>query len=336
LRLILEELAAWMGGRVVSGDARLPVSGFSIDTRTLAPGDLFFAIKGDRLDGHDFLPAAASAGAGAVVVHRDAAAAPPGAYPAVVCVDDTTRALQALAGAVRRRSGTTVVAITGSAGKTTTKEATAEFLGARFEVFRNRGNLNNHIGLPLSLLELRSQPAVAVVELGMSHAGEIRTLVGIAAPEVRVWTNVSEVHAEFFPSLDAIADAKAEILEAAAPGDCLVANADDPLVMARAARFAGRTITFGMERPADVFAAGVRELGLAGTTATVHTPAGSVQLQTPLLGRVNLANVLAAAAAAVIRFDVPLDDIVTRAAALRPAGAPGRGLAHPCRCHAGG
>ena len=140
-----------------------------------------------------------------------------GPAPFVIEVDDTTRALQDGAREVRRRSGAKVVAITGSAGKTTTKELTAEFLSARYSVFRNKGNLNNHIGLPLSLLELRRRPDVAVVELGMNHAGEIRTLVGIAEPDVRVWTNVGDAHLGFFASADAIADAKAEILEQARP-----------------------------------------------------------------------------------------------------------------------
>src|SRR5205085_8901160 len=123
---------------------------------------------------------------------------------------------------VRRSSRTKVVAVTGSAGKSTTKEIAAEFLSTRYQVFRNKGNLNNHIGLPLSLLELRHEPDIAVVELGMNHAGEIRTLVGIAEPEVRVWTNVGDAHAGFFASADAIADTKGEILEQARPGDPLV------------------------------------------------------------------------------------------------------------------
>src|SRR5207244_6061013 len=140
----------------------------------------------------------------------------------------------------------------GSAGKTTTKEMAAEFLAARYRVVRNKGNLNNHIGLPLSLMELRHRPEVAVVELGMNHAGEISTLIGIAEPDVRVWTNVGDAHLGFFASADAIADAKAEILESARPTDLLVANADDARVMARASRFAGRTVTFGFGERADV------------------------------------------------------------------------------------
>ena len=153
----------------------------------------------------------------------------------VVEVPDTTTALQDLARYVRRESGAKVVAITGSAGKTTTKDTIAEFIGAKYRVVKNTGNLNNHLGLPLSLLELRHGADVAVMELGMNHAGEIRTLVGVATPEVRVWTNVGEAHIGYFGSTDAIADAKGEILEGASSDTLLVANADDPLVMARVA-----------------------------------------------------------------------------------------------------
>jgi UDP-N-acetylmuramoyl-tripeptide--D-alanyl-D-alanine ligase len=294
------------------------VDGVSIDSRTLAPGDLFVAIRGDRFDGHAFVDAAMGAGAIGVVVAGGALV--PAAWPAdavLIRVDDTTRALQALARHVRRQSGSRVVAITGSTGKTTTKEAAAAFLGRRYRVLRSGGNLNNHIGLPLSLLQLRAQPDVAVVELGMNHAGEIRTLVSIAEPDVRVWTNVSAVHSAFFASLDAIADAKAEVMEGAGPSGVLVANADDPLVMARARRFAGTVRTFGTHPSAHVRASGVEDRGLDGAVATVHTPAGSRSLRTPLLGRGNLANVLAAAAVA-LHYEVPLDAIVAEAAALSP------------------
>jgi UDP-N-acetylmuramoyl-tripeptide--D-alanyl-D-alanine ligase len=246
----------------------------------------------------------------------------------VLLVDDTTRALQAIAREIRRRSGAKVVAITGSAGKTTTKELTAEFLAARYSVFRNKGNLNNHIGLPLSLIELRQRPDVAVVELGMNHAGEIRTLVGIAEPDVRVWTNVGDAHLGFFASRDAIADAKAEILEQARPSDVLVVNADDPFVMARATSFPGTTITFGFIGRADVRARDVQDRGLDGTAATVSTPNGDVHIETPLLGMGNLANVLAATAAAAA-LDVPLDAIAERAAAMKPASHRGELLRLP-------
>ena len=152
---------------------------------------------------------------------------PPYTGTAIVEVGDTTKALQDLAHAVREAAATRVVAITGSAGKTTTKETIADFLSASFRVVKNKGNLNNHIGLPLSLMQLRDKPDVAVMELGMNHAGEISTLVAIADPDVRVWTNVGEAHLGFFTSLDAIANAKAEIFEGATGSTLLVANADE-------------------------------------------------------------------------------------------------------------
>jgi UDP-N-acetylmuramoyl-tripeptide--D-alanyl-D-alanine ligase len=204
-----------MGGTVRAGSPEREFTGVSIDTRTLKAGELFVAIRGERFDGADFVGAALDAGAGGVVVARGGRELPSTAGMrspiAVIEVDDAIDALQALAQAVRRASGTKVVAITGSAGKTTTKEVTAEFLAGRYRVVRNRGNFNNHIGLPLSLIDLRQRPEIAVVELGMNHAGEIRTLVRIAEPDVRVWTNVGEAHLGFFESVDAIAEAKAEM-----------------------------------------------------------------------------------------------------------------------------
>jgi UDP-N-acetylmuramoyl-tripeptide--D-alanyl-D-alanine ligase len=331
IALSAAEIAAATGGRVVSGSPDQRTDGWSIDTRSMAAGDLFVAVRGDRFDGHEFVAAALAAGAvGAVVTETPALpeAGTAGPAPLLIQVADTTRALQDAAREVRRRSGATVVAITGSAGKTTTKELTAEFLSAKYTVFRNRGNLNNHIGLPLSLLELRSRPEVAVVELGMNHAGEIRTLVGIAEPEVRVWTNVGDAHAGFFASIDAIADAKAEILDQARPGDLLVANADDPRIRARAGRFGGRLRTFGVSDGADYRASGVRHRGLDGMAAALSTPHGNVDVATPLLGTGNLLNLLAAAAVAV-ELGVPLDAIAERAATLKPAARRGELLRLP-------
>src|SRR5690349_3148059 len=239
-------VASAMNGALVSGDVSRTLSGVSIDTRTLSPGDLFVAVRGERFDGAQFAAAAIDAGAAGVVVPRGwrAAAGANVRGAAVIEVDDTTSALQMLARAIRRDSGAKVVAITGSAGKTTTKEATSELLSTRYRVIRNRGNFNNHIGLPLSLVELRRRPEIAVVELGMNHAGEISTLVRIAEPEVRVWTNVGDAHVGFFASVDAIADAKAEIFEGARPSDLLVANADDGRIAARMPAFGGRVSTF--------------------------------------------------------------------------------------------
>jgi UDP-N-acetylmuramoyl-tripeptide--D-alanyl-D-alanine ligase len=331
LSLTAADVAAAAGGAVALGDPGQMIGGVSIDTRSLEPGDLFVAIRGERFDGHQYLVEAFTKGATGFVVDREGRAVAPAALaPGLVLieVEDTVRALQKVARDVRRRSGTRIVAITGSAGKTTTKEITAEFLSARYRVVRNRGNLNNHIGLPLSLLELRAGPDVAVVELGMNHPGEIRTLVGIAEPEVRVWTNVGDAHLGFFPSAEAIADAKAEILEAAAPESLLVANADDPRVMARVRTFQGRVLTFGTHAEADIRAAAIQSRGLEGMAATVRTPAGEARLETALLGLGNLSNVLAATAVAY-HFDVSLDECASRASRLRPAAHRGELLRLP-------
>jgi UDP-N-acetylmuramoyl-tripeptide--D-alanyl-D-alanine ligase len=314
-------IAAATGATVLAGGSR-PIESFSIDSRRLAPGQFFIALRGERFDGTAFAAECLARGASGVLVDRasgrgEALAA--GAEDAAVLVaDDTLEALQRLGQHVRRASGARVTAITGSAGKTTTKEAAADFLATRYSVYRNAGNLNNHVGLPLSLLELRSRPQMAVVELGMNHVGEIRRLVELSEPDVRVWTNVGDAHLGHFESPDGIADAKAEILEDAAPSSLLVANADDAKVMTRVGRFAGRVVTFGLSTTADVRATIVEERGVEGTVAALSTPAGTARLEVPLVGRGNLMNVLAAAAVA-LEFDVPVDAIAARAAALSPA-----------------
>ncbi|MBY0492668.1 MAG: UDP-N-acetylmuramoyl-tripeptide--D-alanyl-D-alanine ligase [Cyanobacteria bacterium] len=319
-------IAAAMNGRLVTGDDDRYVTGFSIDSRTLASGDLFFAIVARR-DGHDFAMAASKRRAAGIVVSKPVALGGEN-ESFVIEVADTTRALQDLARYVRRESKAKVVAITGSAGKTTTKDTIAELIGGRYRVVKNAGNLNNHLGLPLSLLELRHGADVAVMELGMNHAGEIRTLVDVATPEVRVWTNVGEAHIGHFGSSDAIADAKAEIMEGASASTLLVANADDARVMARAAAFAGRTITFGTSEPAQVRAADVEDLGLDGSRAVLVTPAGRKDLKVPLLGRGHLMNVLAGAAVA-LEFGIELDEIVERASHLKPSSRRGAVLRLP-------
>ena len=299
------------------------MTGFSIDSRTVRDGDFFIAIRGERFDGHGYVVEAVRKGAvGALISDPSLLSAAGLSDTPLVVVPDTIVALQTLANRVRRESGAAVVAVTGSAGKSTTKEMTAEFLDARYDVFRNKGNLNNHIGLPLSLLELRAKPDIGVLELGMSHFGEISALVAIAEPEVRVWTNVGPAHLEFFGTVEAIAEAKSEILEGADKDALLVANADDDLVMRHAGRFAGRVRTFGVERPADVRALAVRDLGIEGTAALVRTPIGEAEIRIAVPGTANLSNMLAAAAVA-IRFDIPLSDIVERAAKLKPMARRG-------------
>jgi UDP-N-acetylmuramoyl-tripeptide--D-alanyl-D-alanine ligase len=294
----------------------MTLDGFAIDSRTLAAGDLFFAIVAAR-DGHEFVADAFARGASGAVIARDVEV---GADHTrlLIDVEDTTVALQALGQHVRRASGATVIAITGSAGKTTTKEMIATFLAARYHVAKNKGNLNNHLGLPLSLLELRHGADVAVMELGMNHTGEIRLLVGLAEPEVRVWINVGDAHLGHFASQDEIADAKAEILEGAGATDLLIMNADDSRVVKRASSFRGRTLSFGVSQSADIRAQDIEDRGIDGTRVRVRTPSAEAVMDIPLLGRGNVSNVLAATAVAT-ELGVPLDEIAVCAARLQPA-----------------
>jgi UDP-N-acetylmuramoyl-tripeptide--D-alanyl-D-alanine ligase len=295
------------------------------DTRGIGAGDVFVALTGPRFDGHDFVETAFERGAAAAVVSRawaERRADAPGSRTLVV-VDRPLVALQTLAHDVRRSVPTRVVAITGSAGKTTTKELTAAALATTYSVVKNEGNLNNHIGLPLSLLALRRAPDMAVMELGMNHAGEIRRLVEIAQPDVRVWTNVGDAHLGSFDSSDAIADAKAEILEGAEDSTLLVCSADDRRITARRGAFPGRTVTFGESTDATVHAVDIDDRGVDGVAATVVTPRGDARFSTPLLGRANLANVLAATAVAT-ECGVPLQavgDAVAKAGAVDRRGA---------------
>ena len=315
-RLTAGQMARAVHGEL-TGDPGIEIGPVSIDTRTLEAGDLFFAIRGDRFDGHAFVAGALDAGALGIVV-SDTTKVPAVPQPRVtIVVRDTVEALQDLARFVRRESGARVVAITGSTGKTSTKEIVADFLSTRYRVVRNRGNLNNHIGLPLSLMELRHRPQIAVMELGMNRLGEIALLVAIAEPDVRVWTNVGQAHLGFFESADAVADAKAEIMQGADADSVLVANADDEQVMARARRFPGRLVTFGMRAAAEVAATDVRDRGVDGTEAMLRIAEGQATVNVPLLGQGQLANVLAAVAVA-LEFHIPLRTIVERTSGLRP------------------
>lgn len=315
------------GGQLIAGDVSRVFDQVATDSRRMpaslaahgAAGPLFIALQGPTFDGHDFLPQVIAGGAAGVMVSRrpvDAGGA------AVILVEDTLRALQALGRSVRARSGARVVAITGSAGKTTTKEATAALLAPTFRVQRTAGNFNNHIGLPLSLLDLRHGPDIAVLELGMNHAGEISTLVRLASPDVRVWTNVGNAHIGFFGSVEAIAEAKAEILEDATATTLVVANADDPLVMRHVAAFKGRVLTFGSTAWADVQSRRVDDHGFDGTTSEVSTPWGPLSLRLALPGRANLLNVLAAATVA-LDAGVPVAAVEREAARLAPVDRRG-------------
>jgi UDP-N-acetylmuramoyl-tripeptide--D-alanyl-D-alanine ligase len=234
-------------GAIVAG-------GYSIDSRSVAPGELFFAVRGERLDGHDFVAAALERGAVAAVVSRARVATLPDAALAapLLIAEDPLLALQALAAHVRRQWGKRVVGITGSAGKTTTKEAIAAALGAKFHVLKSQGNLNNGFGLPLQLLRLQPEHEIAVVEMGMNHAGEIATLARIAGPDWGVVTNVGTAHVENFAEGQAgIARAKFELVEALPASGVAFLNCTDPYVSQFGRDFPGRVVYFGAGPCAD-------------------------------------------------------------------------------------
>jgi UDP-N-acetylmuramoyl-tripeptide--D-alanyl-D-alanine ligase len=303
MRWTVEEVARALGVRPPGGiDPLARFSGVSINSRTVARGELFVAIHGPRHDGHSYVVAALEAGALAGVVAGDRLSGYAEQYRSkLLAVPDTLAALQNLAQAVRTRWGRRLAAVTGSAGKTTTKEILAALLAARFRVLKSEGNLNNEYGLPLQLLRLEEADETAVVELGMSHAGELKRLAEIARPDVGVVTRVAPVHLEFFASVDEIALAKRELIEGLAGRESLaVLNADDP----RVARFAqiapGRVVTFGAAGRADFRAENIQDRGLNGSEFDLLGPEGRARLRLPLAGRHNISNALAALAAASV------------------------------------
>ncbi len=289
-------------------DGHLVAGGYSIDSRTTAPGQLFFAIAGERVDGHEFVEAALEAGAVAAVVRKDRLARYP-VKTALIAVDDTLAALQSLAAAVRRLWGKTVVGVTGSTGKTTTKEAIAHVLSSRLKVLKSVGNLNNHFGLPLQLLRLEPEHEVAVIEMGMSHAGEIRVLAGLAQPDIGVITNVAPVHLEFFDSLAGIARAKYELIAALPAGGTAVLNADDEYVSQFGRDFKGKVVTYGIRKPAAVRAENVQLRGLLGSSFEVVAHGRRAHAAIALVGEHNVLNSLAAIAVALER-GLPLETAV--------------------------
>ena len=305
-------------------DSAVIVEGYSIDSRTVREGELFFAVRGERLDGHDFVEAALSRGAAAAVVAREHAPRFP-VRSKVLVVEETLAALQSLAAAVRRLWGKPMVAVTGSAGKTTTKEAIAHVLSAKFHVLKSEGNLNNHFGLPLQLLRLEAGHEIAVIEMGMSHAGEISALAKIAQPETGVVTNVAPVHLGFFNSVAEIARAKYELIAGLPPSGTAILNADDEYVSQFGRDFHGKVVMFGLEHPAEVRAENIRTRGEAGSQFGLVVDGCREPVTLPLMGTHNIYNTLAAAAVAS-QFGITPSEAASALATLAPADKRGEVL----------
>ena len=295
----------------------LTLTGYSIDSRTVGAGELFFAVRGERLDGHDFVEAALKRGAVAAIVSRARVASLPDAVLAapLLIAEDPLIALQALAAHVRRRWGKRVVAITGSAGKTTTKEAVAAALGAKFNVLKSRGNLNNGFGLPLELLRLEPEHDIAVVEMGMNHAGEIAALARIAAPDWGVVTNVGTAHIENFADGQAgIARAKFELVAALPSIGIAFLNCCDPYVSQFGRDFRGRVVYFGDGPCADPQIVETSE-DLSGLHIKFRAGDHEGNLTLQLLGAHNASNAMAGLAVA-LEAGVDLDAAVAALASL--------------------
>jgi len=320
MKLALGQVADWIHADG-EFDTSLEALGYSIDSRTIGAGDLFFAVKGERLDGHDYVATALAAGAVAAVVSNR------WVVPAEVdetrllrvsdCEDCVLLALQKLAHAVRRQWGGRVIGVTGSAGKTTTKEAVAQVLSARFNVLKSQGNLNNGFGLPLQLLKLEPEHEVAVIEMGMNHAGEIAALAKIAEPDWAVVSNVGPVHLEFFPDgIAGIARAKYELIEALPPDGIAILNFDDNYVASFGRGLGDRVVFYGLNEGAEVRAVDVAEVGADGVVFTVEAHGQRAGVQLRMLGRHNVPNALAAIAAG-LRSGMTADECAAAVSELR-------------------
>ena len=302
-------------GALVTGDLAVPVMGVSIDSRTLGVGEAFFAIQGHRLDGHAFLADAAGRGASCLVVHALHDDVP--ANVPLVLVEDTTRALGLLAAWHRARFAIPVVAVTGSNGKTTTKELVAGVLGARWHVLKPASSFNNQWGLPLTLLRLAPEHQALVVEIGTNRPGEVAYLAEIARPTVGVVTNVAAVHTEFLGSLEGVREEKAALVRAVGPEGWVVLNADDPRVAGMAREAHGHVVAYGRAAGARVRVAGEAVEDARGLAFTLEADGARAPVRLAFAGGHNVVNALAAAAVGVA-LEWPLAEIARGLEGVRP------------------
>ena len=287
------EIQTALGAKAL-GSPRTKPRGASIDTRTLEPGDIFFALKGKQVDGHDHLRSALQKGASCVVI-KERGQTPAGLFSLVV--DDPETALFELARLVRSRCSAVFVAITGSSGKTTAKEFTAELLRAKGPVLATRGNLNNHLGVPLTLMRLETDHWAAVIECGMSHRGELSHLARLIRPKVAAITNVAAAHLEFFESVEQIAEAKAELFETLEASDTAVAPADEPLLSNRAKATSGSVRLFGPGPHSSMWATEI-SMSLEGSQFELQADGSRTAVTLLVPGPHAVSNFLAAAAVA--------------------------------------
>jgi UDP-N-acetylmuramoyl-tripeptide--D-alanyl-D-alanine ligase len=325
MRWTIAQVADVLAARAGAGlDPVARLAGVSIDSRTVRSGELFVAIHGPRHDGHDHVAGALERGAVAALVAAEKVGGYADAIRAkCIVVDDTFVALKQFARAVREAWGGKIAGVTGSVGKTTTKEILAALLGARFRVLKSEGNFNNEYGLPLTLFRLEETHQAAVLEMGMSRRGELSRLAELAKPDVGVVTRVSPAHLEFFASIDEIALAKRELIEGLnGKSSTAVLNADDARVAAFGAFAPGRVLTYGIENQAFFMAENIEDRGALGTTFDYVSPEGRVRLELALPGRHVIANALASLAAASV-WGIGIEEARTVLPQLRPPAMRG-------------
>lgn len=328
--LTLGQIADWMHAEG-DFDPTLAAVGYSIDSRTINVDELFFAVRGERMDGHDYVESALANGAVAAVVSMRWLT-PPNVDPSRLLrvpdddSDGVLLSMQRLANRVRRVWGGRVIGVTGSAGKTTTKECVAAVLAKKFGVLKTTGNLNNHFGVPLQLLRLEPQHEIAVLEMGMNHAGEITALAKIAEPNWGVVSNVAPVHLEFFPDgIDGIARAKFELVAALPPNGFAILNGDDERVAAFARGMGERALLYGTNPRAYVRADEIREAGLDGTRFVLAVEDLRRDIHLHLIGRHNVLNALAAISVGLLS-DIDIDTCCAAVEEMRPTEKRGRVL----------
>ena len=302
----LQTLAAWCGGRLLQGDPLQLVKSISTDSRTVTEGAMLVALHGENFDAHDFLPAAAARGCQAFLIAQELDSYPPGG---VILVPDTLMALQAMASIWRRTWGGKVIGLTGSNGKTSTKDLVHAVLSQAVQVCATQGNLNNHIGLPLTVLSTNAADEIGVFEMGMNHPGEIAPLAAIAAPDAAIITNIGTAHIEYMGSREAIALEKGMLAEAVPAEGCVILNADDEFTPAIAARTPAYVLTAGFAENADVRVSEVNVVAL-GSQFLLHFPnLPALPVRLPIPGRHMVSNA-ALAAAAGYHFGLATEEII--------------------------
>jgi UDP-N-acetylmuramoyl-tripeptide--D-alanyl-D-alanine ligase len=290
----LQQIAQFAGAVLASGDPNRLVDTVSTDSRTIRPGELFFALRGENFDAHNFVESVGQSGAAGAVVEQNWKGRVPGEF-ALLRVDDTLRAYQGLAANYRRSLPIRVIAITGSNGKTSTKDFTAAVLGRRFRVSKTQGNFNNHVGLPRTILETAATDEVGVWEIGMNHPGEIARLAEIAKPDAAIITNIGVAHIEFLGSREAIADEKGALAEAVTANGWVILNADDPFTSRIASRVRGRVVLAGTTS-GSIRAAEISQTA-TGSDFTILEGAHRCRAQLPVPGLHMIQNALFAVAA---------------------------------------